>query len=105
MEPKDPKKRFALGLPIFAPAPVCGQCGEVHTTKRCPRLKPARPRNPRVTVTPEDLAWLRAEAEWRGESGPAEVVAWLIERAREEGAANLDALIGKQREAHEQQND
>ena len=29
-EPKDPKIRKRLGLPCYAQAPVCPQCGEVH---------------------------------------------------------------------------
>ena len=105
VEPKDPKKRLALGLPILAPAPVCGQCGEVHITKRCPHSKPAKPRKPRVSVSPENLDWLRAEAEWREMPGPAAVVDWLIERARAAETANTEALIEKQKETHERQND
>lgn len=34
-EPKDTKIRARLNLPIFKPAPVCNNCGEVHITKRC----------------------------------------------------------------------
>jgi hypothetical protein len=39
-EPKDPHARFLLGLPVFAQAPVCSKCGEVHVAKRCTRRKP-----------------------------------------------------------------
>lgn len=34
-EPKRPDIRAALGLPCYAPAPVCVKCGIVHVTKRC----------------------------------------------------------------------
>ena len=33
--PKNPHYREILRLPVLALAPVCLQCGEVHTTKRC----------------------------------------------------------------------
>ena len=36
-EPHDNAIRAAIGLPITAPAPVCGKCGVVHLAKRCPK--------------------------------------------------------------------
>lgn len=39
-EPRDPHIRARLGLPAYAPAPVCVKCGNVHVTKRCTRKQP-----------------------------------------------------------------
>jgi len=39
-EPKDPHILSTLGLPAYAPAPVCPKCGKVHVTKRCTVKKP-----------------------------------------------------------------
>lgn len=35
-EPRKPELRAALGLPCYAPAPVCPHCGNVPLAKRCP---------------------------------------------------------------------
>lgn len=38
----DPKSKTLckkLNIPYYAPAPVCVTCGEVHTTKRCTKVK------------------------------------------------------------------
>ena len=52
-EPKDPKIRKRLGLPCYAQAPVCPQCGEVHvlpsdicTKNMVGVIKLVKPRNP-----------------------------------------------------------
>jgi len=37
-EPKRKDIRKRLGLQVMKPAPVCA-CGEVHVTKRCPKLR------------------------------------------------------------------
>lgn len=37
--PKDPEICRKLNLRVTAPAPVCMVCGEVHTTKRCTKVK------------------------------------------------------------------
>lgn len=34
-EPREPNLRDALGLPCYAPAPICSKCGTVHVTKKC----------------------------------------------------------------------
>jgi uncharacterized protein (DUF433 family) len=44
--PKSPAKRKALGLPAYAPAPVCVKCGSVHTTKYCTAARKPRKPNP-----------------------------------------------------------
>jgi hypothetical protein len=36
-EPKTIRIRLALGLPAYAPAPVCPKCGVVHLRKFCPK--------------------------------------------------------------------
>lgn len=63
-EPKRPDIRRALGLPCFAPAPVCPKCGVVHTTKRCTANRKPRPRAYRYVNYPvvylRDLAALAA---------------------------------------------
>jgi hypothetical protein len=38
-EPHDPKIRHRLGLPAYAPAPCCVECGQVHVAKRCPNKR------------------------------------------------------------------
>lgn len=38
-EPKEPRIRQKLGLPVLLPAPACSQCGKVHVTKRCTAVK------------------------------------------------------------------
>lgn len=35
-EPRRPAVRLTLGLPLLASVPVC-ECGDVHTSRRCPR--------------------------------------------------------------------
>lgn len=42
IEPRRPELRAALGLPCYAPAPVCPHCGNVPLAKRCPcKRKPS----------------------------------------------------------------
>jgi hypothetical protein len=47
IEPKDPMKRKALGLPILSLAPICPDCGQVHVKTHCPhkaKIQPAKPK-------------------------------------------------------------
>lgn len=61
-EPKRPEWRRILGLPSFAPAPVCPKCGVVHVTKRCTAGSGSR-RRKRITVTLSDdaIAYLKEQ--------------------------------------------
>lgn len=48
-EPQSPAIRAALGLSRYKPAPVCSECGEVHTTRYCTqRRKQSTPTKPRI---------------------------------------------------------
>jgi hypothetical protein len=38
-EPKNPHIRHVLGLPALIPAPACPVCGDVHVSKRCPKIR------------------------------------------------------------------
>ena len=65
-EPKELKKRRALGLPIVASVPVCAACDEVHIGA-CPKDdKPKRPRDPRtrhrISVSPATKSAVRTLA-------------------------------------------
>lgn len=41
-DPRETEIRRRLGLPVYAPAPVCQDCGEVHVVGECTRGKRVR---------------------------------------------------------------
>ena len=57
VEPKKIHIRKALGLSCLALAPVCAQCGEVHTTKRCIKSAKHRKIKSLFDMKPKELKW------------------------------------------------
>jgi hypothetical protein len=70
-EPKGARNRLILGLPAFAPAPLCATCGVVHLKKCAVGRKSRRPAQVRTDGGLWDL--------------PVKTLKWMFENRKEFG--------------------